>query len=147
MDRLCICTRGVRPVLMTRFRRQVCRVALAVYNPHRTLLAPEPYAPTLRPMCHLRSADLQPHSPLCPLRFYLQWRCHLCVGWRMPQPSAEMLAKLEGGRNIITNMFSRSLGRAVRRIFITLASLMWIVILSVPILARLLATRGQLQRQ
>ena len=44
-------------------------------------------------------------------------------------------------------MFSGSLGRAVRRIVITLALLLWIVILSVPLLALLLATRGQLQWQ
>ena len=65
----------------------------------------------------------------------------------MRQPSAEMLAKLGWGTNIITNMFSGSLGRAVRRIVITLALLLWIVILSVPLLALLLATRGQLQWQ
>ena len=32
--------------------------ALAVHNSLRTLPAPEPYPPTLRRMCHLRSADL-----------------------------------------------------------------------------------------
>ena len=37
--------------------------ALAVHNAHRTLPAPAPHSPTFRRMCHLRSADLQPHSP------------------------------------------------------------------------------------
>ena len=40
--------------------------ALAVHNTHRTLPAPEPHPPTLRRMCHLRSPDLQPRSPLWP---------------------------------------------------------------------------------
>lgn len=65
----------------------------------------------------------------------------------MPQPSGEMLVKLGRERNIITTMFSGSLGRAVRRIIITLALLLWIVILSLPPLSLLLATRGQLQWQ
>ena len=58
-----------------------------------------------------------------------------------------MLAKLGRGKDIITTRFSGSLGRAVRRILITLALLLWIVILSVPLLALLLATRGHLQWQ
>ena len=65
----------------------------------------------------------------------------------MPQPSAVMLVKLRRGGNFITNMSSGSLGRAVPPIFITPALLPWVLILSVPILALLLATRGQLQRQ
>jgi len=36
--------------------------AMAVHNSHRTLPAPAPHPPTLRRMCHLRSADLQPQD-------------------------------------------------------------------------------------
>ena len=35
---------------------------MAVHNSHRTLPAPEPRPPTLRRVCHLRSADLQPST-------------------------------------------------------------------------------------
>jgi len=35
---------------------------MAVHNSHRTLPAPAPHPPTLRRMCHLRSADLQPQD-------------------------------------------------------------------------------------
>ncbi len=36
------------------------------HNPRRTVSAPAPHPPTLRSICHLRSADLQPRSPLWP---------------------------------------------------------------------------------
>ena len=51
--------------------------ALAVHNTHRTLPAPEPHPPTLRRMCHLRSADLQPQHPI-----KLQFRDRLCIRTR-----------------------------------------------------------------
>ena len=55
--------------------------ALAVHNSHRTLAAPEPYRHTLRQMCHLRSAGLQPQSLI-----KLQFRDRLCSGTREERP-------------------------------------------------------------
>ena len=57
------------------------------------------------------------------------------------------MAKLWNGRGLITNIFSNSVVRSGRRIFIALVLLVWILILSIPLLALMLATRGQLQWQ
>ena len=55
--------------------------ALAVHNSQGTLLAPEPHPPTLRRMCHLRSADLQPQGLI-----KLQARNRLCIRTRAMRP-------------------------------------------------------------
>ena len=47
---------------------------MAVYNAHRTLPAPALRPPTLRRMCHLRSAGLRPQGLL-----RLQFQDRLCI--------------------------------------------------------------------
>ena len=57
------------------------RSAQAIHNIHRTLPAPKPHPPTLRRICHLRSADLQPQDLI-----KRQFRDWLCIRTRTVRP-------------------------------------------------------------
>ena len=70
--------------------------ALADHNAHRTLPAPEPHPPTLRRMCHLRSAALQPQGLI-----KLQFRDRLCI-------------RTHGNRPQIMTCFRRKVCRLVK---------------------------------
>ena len=57
-----------------------CNTDLADHTTHHTNLVPDPHQSTLRRMCHLRSADLQPQC-LVELHF----RDWLCIDTRIVQ--------------------------------------------------------------
>ena len=68
----------------------------------------------------------------------------MCIRWRIPQPSAEILAKLRAEWPSLPTFF-RIIRSGFGRIINNVRLLMWIVILTVPLLALVLNTRGQLQ--